>query len=250
MADFITNMLNQQIMGIPSIIFLVLFLVVIFLILKKLKPKGKEYKHIVFYKEVKKYLESLFRLQESKLGFGLPLMSGFNNLGFILKVISISYDNTLNLKDNLAKEKNKAKYKELEVLLEKVDQERSYVYCFKLCHKGILKQFLANAFSFNVKYLLADKEIVNILPMEIQINPIVTPKVFADIYFYSKASKEIIEDIAFKSSREQELQEIVNFIPKQTFLEVQQSKDIQQLKEISDIKKKQRKEMIEELTRD
>jgi len=182
------------------------------------------------YKETIKDLKSYLALIDNPIGRGKILTTGLYTIGYVIKMTK------LYSKPN--KDKKGLNTKEM------MDKDLILV---KICRNNIISKFLS-IMNLGVKYLIIDDEYLTQTSTEIQIIPNVQAKpYYHNVITYSKVGRAIVEDTSFRASRQAELEELINFIPKQTYLEVQQSKQMEELSMIQKIAKEKRKEQIEEI---
>jgi uncharacterized protein involved in exopolysaccharide biosynthesis len=71
-----------------------------------------------------------------------------------------------------------------------------------------------------------------------------------DVLIYSQLARSYIEDISYKVNREQELEEIANHVPKQSYLEIQMAKAKEEFDLLRSVNKERRNDEMERLKRD
>jgi hypothetical protein len=224
------------------------------------KPKKEEkYKQLVLAKEIKKDLKSLFNMTEQSVGYGKDLYIGSRFIGFVLNSVFINFYYKNNPKkqkpmlDVTAKaETMKKKFPEATDIVEANIKKEGldYKVClgFKVCGKSRFSRLLA-LFGFGIKYYIVDQEILDESTLAFNINPYSQPTRFLDVFIFSNVARKVVEEIAFKITREQELNSMVNFLPKLTFHELQQAKNKSTMDLFEDMNKKRRKEQLEQIKR-
>jgi len=229
--------LFQPILGVPLII---LIGIVVFITWYLVKPKPKEeLKHISLFKEVRKDMKELFSVAEEKLGYGKTLSIGIQKIGYILKMINFNWRN---VKGNPIKE---LKLKALEK--EKPQTSSKQFYGFKVCQKGFVNKALANILGIGIKYYLIDKELCTINPFDVVINPLSQYTNYLGIMIFSNVGEQIISNVAYKKTLENTLEAMVNYIPKMSFIELQQSKFAGRLDKLTKLEKQKYKDRLENL---
>lgn len=258
MPDYISSFwdtLNTNVFGIPFGLWLALFCVAIFFVWKT-KPKEKSFKKRNVEKETKDDFDKAFN--SMAVSSNKHLSYGFNRIGIIKQYTTYNH-----------KEMPEEEQEPLEAIAEitgepmqeepmkkgikRASKEECIInhklYCFKVIKERFLYLHeLLYLFGFGKKLYIIDESLVSINPFEVVINQNATHVNFLNIIIFSKYARDVVEDISFKLTRVEELEEIINFLPKQTYLEVDQSKTMEQLKGITELEKSKRKDAIEELT--
>jgi len=255
-ADSINEMFKPNIAGIPVIVILIgIFIIIWFFLPKKKAEEG--FKRKSLYKEMKRNTDKLFEISEENLGFGRTLRLGPNSIGLILKMINFNWyediDKTSITRPDILKQidQNKEdkdfmrKVKDTIEGKENIRMNKAF-YGFKVVRKGLYNKILAY-FGSGIKYYFIDKDLVTFNPFDIVVNPTAQYTNFINIIIFSGAGMQIVNDIAFKIYSETLLDELINVVPKQTMLEIQQAKGKLQLDMLESINAEKRKEQLEQI---
>jgi len=235
MIDQIMEFLTKPvIMGIPM--WAVILGVIAFLYFTN-KSKPEKFKRINTKKELNRKFSKAFK--DYGTSVKKKLYFGMFQKGFILRSNSMYWDSNLKFlihksKFELAKFlKKNPSYRDDKGKLKK---DFKKINAFQVCGKGILNRGLA-WLGFGIKtYLIPDQYLLDTKD-DIVVNPAVSPTSFFDFYIIGEAGKEIVENACFKLNRENELDEFVNQIPKQNYLEVSTSSAIAKAREKAHIEK-------------
>jgi hypothetical protein len=136
---------------------------------------------------------------------------------------------------------------EKELTIAKADaanQKQELIYCFKVRGTGIMSQVLAY-FNFGLRYYLVDKDFVTQSAGEVIINPTAEHTNFLGVIIFSSKAREIVENIAFKINRENELEALINFLPKMEYLETSIAGQVAKLREKAEIEANKYKSQTE-----
>jgi hypothetical protein len=228
--------MNTQFLGIPVIFIIAIFIALLVFVWKH-KPKQKEFKKKELEKEVKKDNE----LEYNTLGFNLPkkyLCYGYNRIGWVLSYLPYNQ-----LPKMVLKRKFRSKLMIASEEAEKnIPKER--IIGLKVCKPNKLYRALAK-FNIGIKYYLVDERYLTQTPQEIIINPSASHSIYLNVVIFSTKAKDIIENIAYRISRTEELEELINFLPKQTYLETGVSGLMAKMREKATIEKEKYKGQIE-----
>jgi len=242
-TDIITQIFQYNIAGIPIII---IAGVIAFLFYFLYKPKKEDqYRKISLSKEVKREIKQIFDISEENLGYGKSLTIGPTKIGYIYKMINFNWSDIH--KGNPTSEQE-VKADELQKL--KPENIQKQFYGFKVGKKGLVNKVMVNLFGKGTKYYFVDKELVTLNPLEVVINPYSQYVNFIDIIVFSEAGKGIISDIAFKLTLEQTLEDLLNYLPKMSYLELKQSKFAGKLDKLTEVESEKYKKRLETLTED
>lgn len=250
-GNIFNEIMNVQIGGIP-VIFIIAGLVFLFLFLLKIQRNKKDkYKAVNTSKEIQKDLDELFKLSHEKTG--LWLKSGTVNLGYILEAVRMVLPEAkLKSKNIKANDPNS-----LEAVKKEIENKKAKgikFYAFKLAGCNLIKRQFQKAMNkiginLGLKYIVIEEELLTISDYNIIVNPYCLPSYYFNTWIYTNASMDFIDNIAIKLKHQLLIDSLVNTVPKQTYLEIKQSKDMEQLNAISKIKKDRQKEMLEEISK-
>lgn len=249
-TDFINELLAPRIAGIPIIFFLFGFVVLIIFLWKRQK-KEDTYKRLNVTKEIKSDMNEFFKLSHEKIGAWIK--SGAVNLGYVIEQCRLN----IRADKDLSYEIKANNPQTLEAIKEVITNDKSEMpikfYAFKVASVNILKrnvQKIINrlGFNFGLNFIIVEETLLTFSDYNIVINPYAVPKRYFDVWIYSNAGAFVIENIAFKLKQQLLIDELVNTIPKQTYLEIKQAKDMEQLNAIAKIKDKRQKDMLEEIS--
>jgi len=245
MTDFIGslwNWLNNPIIfGIPAWVIIAVLLLVLYLIWKpKQKFKRKDTK-----KELDKSLKKAFKAYGTKIEKRIDF--GMFPKGHILKSNVMFWDRNLKFLIHYSDRKLKKFLKNNKEYTDKngnLKKDFIKINAFLVCGKNIIWRLFGKLGFGNRIYLIPDEYILENKDIVV-VNPLVSPKEFFGIYIIGEESRQIIEDICFRLNRENELDELVNQIPKQNYLEVSTAGLIARAREKAKIEKEKYKGQIE-----
>lgn len=226
--------------------------VLILYLYKRNKKTEETFKAVNTKKEVHKDLNALFKLSHEKTG--LWLKSGTVNLGYIIEAVRL-YLPKNEIKAEEIKANNPNSLEAVKKTIENKKIEKGIkTYAFKLASCNILKRQLQKALNkiniqIGLNYLLIDAELLTFSDFNIIVDPYCTPHYYFDIWIYTNNGMEFIENITIKLRHQLLIDSLVNEVPKLTYLEIKQSKDMEQLNAIDKIKKKRTKEMLEDISK-
>jgi hypothetical protein len=228
MADYIADFFSAKIYGIPIwfLVIITLFIFVVIYVKKNVKPKP--FKKKVLKEEVDKDFKEEFKNTGFKVNKRLLL--GFTTIGFALKQINaVDLPKLVKIKGKLIYSKNEGKN----------------IIAFSKCKPNPISRFLA-LLGIRIKYVLVDEEYLRYDNNTVIINPSANHSTFCGVLIFSTKAKEITENIAYKINRENELEELINFIPKMSYLETNVSSKVAELREKADIEKEKYKGQVED----
>jgi len=240
--------LNTPILfGVPTWFFVGVGLLVAIAILYK--PKPETFKRKSTTKEIKEEFDKLFKM------FGTPvnkrLDSGISSIRFVLSYISIYWDRNLSIKMNLKEGRQLRRFlrKNPDMVDEKGNLKANYeeMYIFRVCPTGVIGKVLAKI-GLRVNYMLVPRNLTDISKDIIVIDPKAIPSQIFQTIIYDKSGREYIENVCYKLNRENELDEFVNQIPKQNYLEVNTASRVAKAREEANIEKEKYKGQLEGAT--
>ncbi len=217
-------------------------------------PKEEQYRKISLVKEVRRELNELFKTSEETIGQDKTLSIGPVRVGSILKMINLNKGNKIftklkKKKKKEPKEKEEKETKEIkkEEKPKKKPKEQPNFYGFKVVKNDIVSKLMAQILNKGYKVYLVEQSLCSIGPMDIVITPYSQYDNFIDVMIFSEAGKEIIMDIAYKLTLENTLEEMVNYVPKMSFLDSQQSKFAGRVDKMSDLEKQKYKDRLKSI---
>jgi hypothetical protein len=279
MADIITDFINAIISNIPLI---AIAIGIIFFILWLYRRSKKEtpYEIIRLEKEVKKDMKDVFNLTKETIGYGKTLYIGSRNVGFILKSIIIpqykTLDETLNnAKKHLDKVEKKddrlefaSKYfyskdydnltvGEIKALTEKLEEKPkeqtnagkvlNFVYGFETCGRGFIKRLLANL-GLGVDFFLIDESLIEEHETSFNVSWQSKPTKTLGVWIVSNAGLQEIEEIAYKIKHSQDLEQLINVIPRSIYLsDLDHAKQKATFDDMEEVIREKRKEQLEQI---
>lgn len=246
--DFIGDIMNSTFLGVPTIFILAVIGIVFFLIYK-MKGSGKpKFKRMSLTKEIKLEFDRLYNQYNEKIN--KPMRAGgFMRVGYAIGFFPLFWDKRIEFKKNMEANKLYKKYlkKHPELFNKdgKLRQDVEEMVCIKTCGKNKISQFLAKTFGFKTSYRIVPSDKYTVNEKELQIDMFMNPSYFFGVTVYSKTGKDYIENIAYKLNRQNELDEFVNQIPKQNYLEVSTASSVAKARESAQIEKEKYKGQIE-----
>lgn len=221
-----------------NLLFIILIAVGIYALWYFSRPREKVFHRKNLSKEIKRELDYLYRLFFNPVN--KPINAGLIKVGFVTGYMPIAWDKSISLRQNLKANKQFKGYVKKHGPI-KPDMEE--MYCFKIHGLGWFNKLKA-MIGFGCYYALVPTNIVTNSD-KIIISPNVIPTRSFNVVVYSKAGKEFTENIAYKLTREEELEELVNFIPKQNFLEVDTASRVARARENAKIEREKYKGQLE-----
>lgn len=256
MADLVSGIFDfaySEIYGIP--VWLIVGVVILgYSYLKSRLPKKTEFKRMDLKKEIRKDIEEQLKYFSINPPTKQTLLRiGYIPIGIVSSVSFVKWDTILN------KPKVKKLKTEKEILKDlkgQVIKKKEVAPEIVLKDYLLFKTFKNNLFgkisrvlNFKPLYTMVDDDFVKKEGEDFIIDSSAQFSNYLGIFIYSKSSKSVVSDIAYKISREQELEELVNFTPKMTFLEFERAKSSASVNELSDLSSKRKKEWVEDMTK-
>lgn len=223
-------------MGIPTLFIIIGIIIIMWLFLKKKDKKLR--KRLNLGREIKKDFNNMYSNFGSKIK--KKLRSGFIEIGYSIGQFPILWDKytTERLNPRINKKLKMAilgKTKEGEHIEE--------MLCIKYTKKPLAKaKALFGVFGH---YMIVPYDKIVLESKEITISPTLQGFDFFDIMLFSKVGKHYVENIAFKLSRQEELTELADFVPKQNYLEMTTASQTVKAREQAQIEKEKYKGQIE-----
>lgn len=236
------------------------------------KNKGDKYKPVVLAKELKKYMKELFSLAEIKK-INRPLFRGSEENGYVIAAFKVPFKESLS-KSLEAEKKYKSSLrkikkemldhpevvefynKQLEELKNEykkktADKEHDIVI-MKVISKKKLKRFVQKAFNeigleIGVHYLIINDSQILIDATGYYISWKAKPSNYLGIWVFDNPSKKYIDDVVYKINSEQQLDSMVNYLPKLSYHDLEQSKNKAALEFMAEQEKAKRKALTDEL---
>lgn len=236
--------LSQRVFGIQVMYWLLIIGAIIFIIWK-LKPKQEKFKR----KDTKKELNKKFFQAYKDYGTNVGKLMNFGMFpkGYIFKANVLYWDRNLKFliyksKRDLKKFlKNNKDYADKDGKLKK---DFVKINAFLVSGKSLFSRGLGKLGIGLKTYLIPDEYIID-RKDTIVVNPMVSPIDFFGFQAIGKEAIQIVENACFKLNRENELDEFVNQIPKQNYLEVSTATRIAVAREKAKIEKAKYKGQIE-----
>lgn len=216
--------------------------IILIALLKKRKP---EHKRIDLSKVVKKDFDGLYNVFYEKVN--KRMMQGFNKVGYCIGMFEMLWDSTTDLQTQI---KAMAKGKKRNYLKNMLEEERKD-------NKNIKKllvirytgrkatQILLGKLNIKYSYMLVPEEYVKYHSKELEIKGAVSKDEYLGIIYFSKSGRDIIENIAYKVSRSEELTELADYVPKQNYLEKTTAESVAKAREKANIEKEKYKGQVE-----
>lgn len=250
MADPVSGVINFIMSNLVYII-IVVGVVGFIIWLFTSKEKEAKFKPVDLKKEIRKDFDNLFSLSGQNIGFGKNLYIGSVFVGFVLKQIHLNYYKTLANTVKINVLKKKINNKEAEEIIDKnnADLKPTKFLAYRTCGKSFIARLLANLLGVGVKIFLVDKSLIKETETAYIINPYSQPERFLGVHIYSRIGYNVIENMSYKIQAEQKLDAMVNFIPRLTWLEVEQAKGKAKLDAMEEIFAKKRKEQLEQIVK-
>lgn len=238
MPDFITDMMNSTFLGVPTI-FLIGAIIVIFFLLYTMKGKPKAFKRIPLAREIRNDFDLRYKLSGVPIRKRLKAEGGFVTIGYAIGYFTYKWDKNIPLRARLQYlERIKKAVKQ-----KAEEQDIEEVIVVKMCKNNPISKALALIGMYH--YMIIPRTKYRINEKELIIRSGANLDQFFGIEICSQSGKEIIENIAFKLNRANELDEFVNQIPKQNYLELSTAQFTAKARETAAIEKEKYKGQIE-----
>lgn len=212
MADIIADSMNSQFLGLPSFVWIAVLAIIIVVVWFR-KPKKAEFKKLSAEQETKKrYKELLEAVGTDKIN--KKLLYGYEVKGLVGRCAA------------------------------KSDKTKVYeVYTKKL--GGHVRRWL----NWKPKYWLIDNDAIQTINnKELVINPTALYNNDLGCITFGKNPKDILYDESYKVNNEQAINEMINWLPLQSYLSVQHAQSSEGLDHIAEIEKTKKEDMISEMT--
>ena len=255
-TDIANEILAVRVLGIP-VVFILAGLIVLFIVLYKRSKKPEDnFKAVNTTKEIKNDLDELFKLAHEKTG--LWLKSGTVNLGYIIEAVRLNLPKAnIEAKDIKAVDIKVNDPNSLEAVKKQIENKTTdnvKCYAFKLASCNVLKRQLQKLLNragvhIGLNYMIIEEALLTMSDFNIVVDPYCVPTYYFKTWIYSKAGFNFVENIAIKIKHQLLVDSLVNEVPKLTYLEIRQSKDMEQLNALAKIKSKRQKEMLEEISK-
>lgn len=248
MADILSTVLNWIMANIPliAVIGIVIAFIVWYFFMRG--STESKYKPVVLEKEIHNDLNEVFKLTQEPIGYGKTLYIGSRQAGFVMKSIYVNFFKTkgkTNIKRTINVTKLTKKHPSTKEVLD--TKGMKIFYGFRVCGRSKVERFLANFFDIGTRIFLVDKDIVDETESTYNINPYSKPTRYFGVWIYSNAGKLVVDEIAFKVNQQQMLDSMVNYLPKLSFHELEQSKSKAQLDIFEEMQKQKRKDQLEQI---
>lgn len=264
--DSIVSTLEKQFLGFPVWLWLGLILFLI-LLSQFLKRYNKPFLTKDLKKELRKDLNNIFNNFSQKLPAikGCQLWKGTQTIGIVKRAVLMPKTIVEMVKEEKEKgvrfkergknqkitideivEKIKGGFKQQAKLKKKATKQR--FYGFVVFPKTLFGR-IRFIFNFKGSFHLIDEQFVKVSGNYFIIENDVDFDTFLDVFIYSERGKTILTELTYKLTREIELQEILNFLPKQTYLETSIAGMVARYRELTELEKSKRSNEMEDLTK-
>lgn len=119
------------------------------------------------------------------------------------------------------------------------------LYAFKTCGIGISSKLLARIFGYGIDWMLFEKDQVLFEKKRIVLTAHFQRRTPFDIFVFSHAGKNLVEDITYQQERENIWQETANQIPRAVHFDTEASKSLLYRREDAKLEKEKRKAQTE-----
>lgn len=254
MLSFFNDIMNVKIGPVP-VVFIIGGMIVLFFYLYKKKGDKNTFKRLDTKKEIGKYLKEYMNLNNDQQSFWLK--SGPTNLGYVIESARMTWPKrNKDLKDKIKATTDIAKIKQAIKEDEEKDLPKEFekAYIFKVASTNPIKRQLQKVLNkmridFMLKYMIVEDKIITFSDFNATINAWSNSSYHFGVWVYSNQGMDQVDDIAIKLKHQLLIDEIVNTIPKQTYLEMNQSKEMEQLNAIAKIKNKRQDKMLEDISK-
>ena len=232
--SFLTESTETPLGTMPNWLLIAIVIFIIVFIIKLLKGKDKGFRKRDLKKEVKANMNKLFKTfgMDRKLSTNDQLRIGFNLVGRIKRACNYYWVDYQEIAEKgKGKDKKELKLSAKEMLVieaivsgKKTKRKKKYrrtlyeFYTFEV-YKDNLFGKIRYLLNWNPEFFLIKSEFVDVTGNIFHADSLVQYSNFLNVWVFSKMGRDVIEDIAYKISREIELEEMINFMPKQTYVE-------------------------------
>lgn len=119
------------------------------------------------------------------------------------------------------------------------------LYMLKICQTNIMSKVLARIFNYGVDWALFDKDQIQFEKDRIILTADFQRRTPFDIFVFSSAGKNLVQDISYGQERENIWQETANQIPRAVHFDTEASKSLLYRREDAKIEKEKRKAQTE-----
>lgn len=119
------------------------------------------------------------------------------------------------------------------------------LYCFKICSNEIMPKMLARFLNYGIDWAIFEKDQITLEKDRLLINADFQRRTPFDIFVFSKAGKNLVEDISYGQERENIWQETANQIPRAVHFDTEASKSLIYRREDAKIEKDKRRSQTE-----
>lgn len=245
MPESVMSSIINFIMG--NIWFFVLLGIIIFVAVYFIRRRKEDkFKRLSVAKEIKKELDFLYKIFYNPAN--KELSSGLVRKAFVLGYLDVYWDKNTSLINNLKANNQLKKYVKSHPEIKQKDgtfkKDYEEMYLFKTCGLSAFSKIKAR-FGLGTTYIIIPKRLVKENKDEININPMVQPSTFYKIVIYEKSARDWLENNAYKMTRQEELEELVNYVPKSAYLETSNAGIVSRLREKAEIEKEKYRGQVE-----
>ena len=242
--------------------------VIIFFFFKFWKQSGEsKYKPVILAREIRHLMDEAFSINQEKHGYGKTLFIGSRDSGYILQSIEFPFieEFKISLKDNIdyknqlklikeAMKQNKYTeefYSEKLALLKKdhenkINTIKNKFFGFKTCGKGRIKRIMA-MLGIGLNYFIINKNLIEETDSSFWVTYESRPELYLGIWVYDNPAKRYLDHETFKINREQELNSMINYLPKLAYHDLELSKNKASLEYMAELDQAKKKGMIENM---
>lgn len=224
MPDALTDATTSTFLGVPTLYIVIGLVGVIFLLIiyykKKQPPK---FKKLSAKEEIHQKYKELFKSMGSQK-IGKILIWGMEKKGRIGKSI---IKNWKELAEN---------------------KESQEVYVFEVYNLQKAIGYIKYLLNFRPTYFIVPKDAITENFKEIIIDTTYKYDNIFGVIAFSKSGKQVVDDESYKVAHEQAINEMINWLPLQSYLSVQHAQSSEGLDHLAEIEKNKRDESISEMT--
>ena len=243
-SDLMAWLNDTAFLGMPNWI-LVGGIIFVFYVIYSMKPKEQQFKRMDTAKEIKQDLDFLFKTFSTPLDKRLD--SGITKVRHAFSYIPIYWDDNFSLKENLQDERQLRRFLKQNPKLNekgKLKQDFDDMYVLKVCGHTLPNRLLGKI-GVGVSYMIIPKGMLDMSKDVLVLDTKSVPSTMFGVTIFSKSGREFIENVVYKLNRQNELDEFVNQIPKQNYLEVSTASAVAKARERANIEREKYKGQLE-----
>lgn len=250
--EFINQIMNYKIGPIPVVFIIGVLVAVLYLIWKR-QGKEETFDKLDTAKEIRKYLREYLSFNKDNSGYWLK--SGVTNIGYVIESARISWPKNLKTyKEKIETTTTQGKLKKALEPKPVKPEELEKAYVLKVASSNVIRRYLQKSLNkisieLGLRYLIVEEKLLTFSEVNASLDPYAVARYHFNTWIYSNKALDEVDNIAIGLKHQLVIDSLVNEVPKLTYLELKQSKDMEQLNAIAKIKNKRQEKMLEEISK-